>query len=341
MQSPQIQDQPKSAEYVTLHFDRQAALAGDVDGNSTGATTVGSASLRGPVQVVDRGAWSIKGRRQAQEDAFLLHQVSGGGGGLEERTILLAGVLDGHLGSAASSFVRDDLPAAVASLLTVGGGGGDDSVASLLETAWDQCGDSYRASCRTTADECVAEYDAVEGVLLAHTGSQDAVAGTTASIVALDQQSSQLAVLNCGDSRSVVMDAHGRLVFQTVDHTPWIEIDRLTAANAAPECRVARWTVPVGEYDYAVARSLEGPLATSCGIVSAPDVHVQHAEPGMTVVVATDGLWEVIDSAEARQIVSKLKGQRAGASDVAKALCALAYEKASTDNVSVVVLYLD
>jgi len=97
----------------------------------------------------------------------------------------------------------------------------------------------------------------------------------------------------------------------------------------------------VGDYDYAVARSLEGPFATSKGIVSASDVSVVQVEPGMTAMVATDGLWEVIDSEEACLIVSSLRKQKTSAGDAAKTLCSLAYDKASSDNVSVVVLYLD
>ena len=296
-------------------------------------------ALEAPIQVIDQGAWSIKGRRKAQEDAFILHEVHD----TKDRSILLAGVFDGHLGAAASSFARDDLPGTFSASLNLGDGA---PVQSLLEISWNQCCDSYRASC-LSEDDCVAEYDPKEGILMAYTGSQDAVAGTTATVFALDKQTSHLAALNCGDSRGLVMDSNGQLVFQTIDHKPESEIERLTAGAeqglgySIPKCRVARWTLEVGDYDYAVARSLEGSFATSKGIVSLADVSVLQAESGMTALVATDGLWEVIDSAEACRIVSRLKSQKASASDAAKALCSLAYEKATTDNVSVVVIYLD
>jgi len=184
-------------------------------------------------------------------------------------------------------------------------------------------------------------------ILMANTGSADAVAGSTATVLALDKQRGLLAALNCGDSRGLAIDSNGILKFRTVDHKPETEIGRLTEGKkqgldySIPVCKVAHWVLEVGDYDYAVARSLEGPFATSKGIVSASDVSVVQVEPGMTAMVATDGLWEVIDSEEACLIVSSLRKQKTSAGDAAKTLCALAYDKASSDNVSVVVLYLD
>jgi serine/threonine protein phosphatase PrpC len=298
---------------------------------------------------VDQGAWSIKGRRQAQEDAFILHEVLN----TKDRSIILAGVFDGHLGSAAADFCRDDLPVAFAAAMNVGINGDSTpmelqsiakeeiNVQASLELAWNQCCDSYRSSCQSTATECVAEYDAKEGILMANTGSQTAVAGTTATVFALDQTTNQLAVLNCGDSRGIVLDGDGRLLYQSVDHKPESEMERLTELGNPPRCAVSRWTVEVGQYDYAVARSLEGPLATSRGIISDANVTVVAVQTGMTVVVATDGVWDVMDTAEVQQKVTKWRMINKSASDIARALCSLAYEKGSSDNMSVVVLCLE
>lgn len=331
--SEQIKDQPKLVDYVTLHFDRKSSF--ELLKSDTEELT--KSVLEGPTQVIDQGAWSFKGRREVQEDTYILLEVND----MAERSMLLAGVFDGHCGSAASSFVQSELPEAFSAALNVGEGA---SIQSLLDGAWNMCCDAYRESC-LGEDECIAEYDPVEGLLKAYTGSEDAVGGTTATVLALDQQTSVLAVLNCGDSRGIVMDSTGRMVFQTTDHTPRQELDRLTAGAkqglgySIPECRVGQWIVKVGIYEYAVARSLEGPFVSSKGITSLADVSVMQAEPGMTALVATDGLWEVIDSAEACQIVISMKEQDRSAGDAAKVLCSLAYERASNDNISVVVVY--
>ena len=70
---------------------------------------------------------------------------------------------------------------------------------------------------------------------------------------------------------------------------------------------------------YAVARSLEGPFATSKGIVSIPDVTSLRPCPGI-LLMATDGLWEVCGSEEVAKEATRLHHQGRGASEVANQL---------------------
>jgi protein phosphatase PTC1 len=266
----------------------------------------------------------------------------------KDRSILLAGIMDGHLGKAASSEVRENLPQYFSEELLRGVGNGDKiPVESLLQGAWKQTCDAYGLAC-ASEDDCVADYDPREGILMANTGSADTAAGTTTCVVALDKKSSYLAVLNCGDSRGLVIDKEGELVFKTYDHKPDREIERFTQGidqgldYGVPGCRMSRWSVPVGDFNYAVSRSLEGPFATSKGIVSTPDITTLQATAGTTVAVASDGLWDVLDSAEVTNIAHRLRFEQGmSAGDAAKTLCSMALERGSTDNVSVVMLYLD
>ena len=252
--------------------------------------------------------------------------------------------MDGHLGTAASHFVRDNLPEAFYTEIL------RESMAptdGLLERAWNDVCDDYRAEC--SIESCAAEYNK-EGLLMAHTASTDTEAGSTACIMALDLQTSHLGVLNCGDPRALVIDEKGDIRFQTSDHTPGSEKELLRFEEAKsqglgysePFCQLSKWRLPVGEYNYAVSRSLEGPFATSKGIVSMPDVSTfQFSGPAMIAVVATDGFWEVIDSKEAARILHRIRHkQGTGASDAAKTLCSLAVERGPLDNVSSVVIYL-
>jgi len=62
---------------------------------------------------------------------------------------------------------------------------------------------------------------------MANTGSADAVAGSTATVFALDKQRGLLAARDCGDSRGLAIDSNGILKFRTVDHKPETEIGRL------------------------------------------------------------------------------------------------------------------
>jgi serine/threonine protein phosphatase PrpC len=56
--------------------------------------------------------------------------------------------------------------------------------------------------------------------------------------------------------------------------------------------------------------------------------------------MASDGLWEVCGNEEIAKEVTKLRQQGLEANAAAKRLCTRAIEKGSTDNVSVVLVYL-
>jgi serine/threonine protein phosphatase PrpC len=153
--------------------------------------------------------------------------------------------------------------------------------------------------------------------------------------------------LNCGDSRCVIVETDGSVRFATQDHKPQSEERRLQQGiekgldYSLPQCRLSRWWIKVGDYEYSVARSLEGPFATSKGIISEPDVNTISAQPGEILVSASDGLWDVMDSSEVAMDLQKIR-QRQGlaARDAARALCSMAIQKGSSDNVSAVVVYL-
>ena len=78
---------------------------------------------------------------------------------------------------------------------------------------------------------CIADYDDREGILDANTGADDLVAGTTATVAALDESNGKISILNCGDSRTLLVDKDGKLAFQSTDHTPEQEMGRLQAGK--------------------------------------------------------------------------------------------------------------
>lgn len=291
------------------------------------------------IQVSDFGAWSAKGRRTAQEDAFVLHEIHDA----KDRSVLLAGIMDGHGGMAASKLVANELPSILTNELVVQNR--QRSVTEATTEAWNAVCDRYRGNCQN--GECVADYDPKEGILMAETGSKGLTAGTTCSMFALDETTSDLTVLNCGDSRSVIVSPDGSALFATEDHKPQSEERRIQEGiengldYSLPQCRLSRWWIKVGDYEYSVARSLEGPFATSKGIVSDPDVTTLSVQPGEILVTASDGLWDVMDSSEVALDLHKMRTrERMSARDAARSLCSLAIQKGSSDNVSAVVVYL-
>ena len=268
----------------------------------------------------------------------VLHEIQDSIG----RSVLVAGVFDGHAGNAASKFASRELPLLVSEELF---GNKNIAVGTVLEKAWNKICLDYQNAC-SSETVCIADYDAREGTLDANTGAVDLVAGTTASLAALDESNGNIFVLNCGDSRTIVVSKDGKVKYQSIDHSPEQEMDRLKAGKAQgldysiPECSVSRWWLSVGDYQYAVGRSLEGPFATSKGIISDPDMTKIQAEPGSAIVCATDGLWEVMDSKEVAHVVATVRSRGTNAGDAAKTICSMAIEKGSSDNVSAVVVYL-
>lgn len=322
-----LDEQPAKSNYVTLHFDRKKAFNLEaVDGLDNQ-----------PVSPKDYGVWSLQGRRNYQEDRFILHEYQG-----RNNPVFVAGVMDGHGGAAASTMVSETLPSVFSSYYY---DSDDLGISVALEEAWNSVCDSYRKKCESNT--CVADYDEKEGVLDAQTSGEDIAAGSTTSIIALDENNGEITILNCGDSRSLIVDKERNLLFQTTDHSPQAETERLQEGidqglgYSLPECSMSRWFLRVGDYQYALARSLEGRFTTSKGIVSMPDMTTFQSEPGMTVIVATDGIFEVMDSEEVGHLAADMRKDGVSATDAAKSICNIALEKDSYDNLSVVIAYLD
>lgn len=84
--------------------------------------------------------------------------------------VLLAGVFDGHAGTAASETASGILPALFTSELSTS----SDSIQVALENSWEVTCDTYRSGCDENG-ECVADYDPLNGILFAETGSADVV----------------------------------------------------------------------------------------------------------------------------------------------------------------------
>jgi len=320
-----LENQPKSNKNVKLSFDRRSARTNAISSDDESPSNI--------VRVVDEGAWSAKGKRKAQEDAFVLHDIH------LAKDVLLAGVFDGHGGNAASKTASQLMPG----LFTEELRRGTLTTRQALERAWEITCSTYRDGCEELG-ECLAEYDPKEGILLASTGAKDLIAGTTASIVVI--QDSDITLLNCGDSRSLLIGNDATIKFATQDHSPEIEMERLQRGlqqgldYSLPKCSLSRWWLPVGDMEYAVCRSLEGPFATSKGIVSDPDVTTIRSVPGI-VVMASDGLFEVMGNDEIGKEVARIRNASISAGDAAKRLCALALERGTSDNVSAVVVYLE
>ena len=339
-----LESVPGNAKTIIVDFNRLLRAHQDLKNEPMGSNVI---------QITSQGAFSTKGRRNTNEDAVILQEIQNDA----LQSVLLGGVFDGHGGDAASKTASQILPSLLSTKIKI------NDLAQALESAWNETCETYKEGC-TIYGSCVADYDAREGVLLAGTGSKDLVAGTTASLASFlsQKEGNKLVVLSCGDSRTLIVGepkdksmSQSYLHFATQDHSPRSESEyyRLQMGKdsgldySLPQCSVNRWWIKVGDYQYAVSRSLEGEFASSKGIVSDADVEVLdlsrmvQLRNDASLVIASDGLFEVYDNEFIAKEVSIMRREGISAKDVAKHLCLMALEKGTTDNVSVIVWYFD
>jgi len=178
-----------------------------------------------------------------------------------------------------------------------------------------------------------------------------------------------LILLNCGDSRALLVsrpknegesdtDTENKSVphksvvyFSTKDHSPSCELEmkRLKEGKlngldySIPECSLNRWRLKVGDY-----QSLEGTFATSKGIIYDPDISIISLSEMMNsssdnsgiLILASDGLFEVMDNEEVGLDVLLMRERGLSASDAAKKICSIALEKGSK-NISTMIVYFN
>ncbi|KAL7122829.1 hypothetical protein ACP275_01G068300 [Erythranthe tilingii] len=164
--------------------------------------------------------------------------------------------------------------------------------------------------------------------------------GSTAAVLLVGRE--EIVVAHCGDSR-VVLSRGGVAVPISIDHKPdrEDEKERIEAAGGQV-INYNGWRV-------------QGVLATSRSfgdhylkpyVTSVPEVTaVRRSGSDEFLIVATDGLFDVVSNEVACQVVKEFltctKNKRHGASMAATLLAGLAIAKGSQDNVSVIVVQLN
>lgn len=252
-------------------------------------------------------------------------------------------VYDGHSGYGAAAWVKEDLPRRLALACQ------QEAVSVPL--------------LRTTilaSDEALCKTIRSAKMLTSYS------AGTTVIVAVVEEASRKLLIANVGDSRAIV-SANGKPVFVTVDHKPGLAEERelvktlggrvgySDAHSQGKErfCCVPCWGCPCFLNYRRPLRVFPGGLAVSRTFGDVPkDTSVRRAvsaEPTITemkleqhhefLIMGCDGVWDVVSNQRAVDLVKRQRLQGASAEDAANALCQLAYQRGSTDNISAVVVY--
>jgi serine/threonine protein phosphatase PrpC len=127
--------------------------------------------------------------------------------------------------------------------------------------------------------------------------------GTTCIVVLVDEAQGVLHVAHVGDSRALCITADGAIQVLTTETT--VAKDPADRARvAAGEGRIdARGNVWYGPVAIAMTRALGDGVMLRAGVVPTPRVTTSARLPASVLVVATDGLWDVLSNEQVRDIV--------------------------------------
>ncbi|EKX33147.1 hypothetical protein GUITHDRAFT_156143 [Guillardia theta CCMP2712] len=213
------------------------------------------------------------------------------------------GVFDGHSGKRASQFARDQL-------------------AKYLEVDLQQLGP------REALQSAFMKTDAS---FLQRAEKENLNDGSTAATALLVGR--ELYVANAGDSRAILCCGQSAIPM-SVDHKPDRPSERERIEQAG------------GTVVYFGCARVNGILATSRGIgdrelknwvIAEPEIRYKKLEPGDDfLVMATDGLWDVMTNVQVATIISGEKNAQAAA----KKLTAEALKLGSMDNITALVVDL-
>jgi len=166
--------------------------------------------------------------------------------------------------------------------------------------------------------------------------------GTTALVVVIMEN--KIIVANAGDCRMVAWK-DGDVHRITRDHKPNDEIEKARIEEQGGE--VTSTELPNGTTMYrvngilGVARAM-GDFSLEPHITCVPDIfQVSTMKEDEYIVIACDGLWDVLQDVEVAQICGAYWKDKKDTEDVEGAACRLrnvAYSRNSTDNISVVVI---
>lgn len=214
------------------------------------------------------------------------------------------GCFDGHGGAAASLFVRDNL---FTNLLN------HEAFAKNLPKAVE---DAYKET-----DEQYLKHDEKNR-------NDDGCTAVTAVVVG-----KKLVVGHVGDSRAVLGKKDGTAVPLSDDHKP-NRPDELHRVQSVGGTVVHVGTWRVGGI-LAVSRSF-GNRSLKQFIIAHPETNVEELdETSRVLILATDGVWDVLKNEDAVEIALRYEDGEAAA----RAIVTAAYDRGSQDNISSIVCY--
>ncbi|ONK80739.1 uncharacterized protein A4U43_C01F21180 [Asparagus officinalis] len=298
--------------------------------------------------------YSQQGKKGPNQDSAILCQ----GFGMEEG--VFCGVFDGHgrNGHSVSKLVRDYLPSLLLSqrnAVLVADGGcifTDGNDMSSVD------GDDLTSSSPEMFDEwkeaCISAFRAMDKELKLHSDLDCTYSGSTA--VTIIKQGKDLIISNLGDSRAILgtISEEGNLktIQLTTDLKPSLpqEAERIRKSNGRvfalrDEPNTQRVWLPNNNFPgLAMARAFGDFQLKNYGVIAIPQVsYRQLTNRDQFIVLATDGVWDVLSNEQVVSIVSSVQNKEDASKAIVKAAVSAwkrKFPSARVDDCSAACLFL-
>lgn len=258
---------------------------------------------------------SLQGKRSSNEDAhFIIENMDGRN--KKYKKINLYGVFDGHGGKEVSTFVSENLPKYLI----------DRAVPYPLQKVY--VSNVYDAIQKQLQQTSFAKHTGSTGLVVAHY---------------IENGVQYLNIINNGDSRCIM--CKNRIAMPlTRDHKPnWpMEIRRIIKIGGKGKIKFDGhdWRVK----DLSVSRAF-GDLDATPYVTHRPELFKYMVDPDdLFVVLGCDGLYDYLSNQDIVNFVLNRcyddEFNRVKNNDIAKQLAEYAIEKGSTDNISVILIFL-
>ncbi|KAJ9701926.1 hypothetical protein PVL29_003929 [Vitis rotundifolia] len=294
---------------------------------------------------------SQPGSKGLNQDAAILHQ----GYGMEDGAF--CGVFDGHgkNGHIVSKIVRNHLPSLLLNqkkaLLKVNTAMKGDDLLTRKERRDGMV--MPNKTFRKWQEACVGAFKVMDKEIKLQEDLDCSCSGTTAVVIV--KQGDDLVIANLGDSRAVLgtITENGVTAVQlTTDLKPGLpmEADRIRKCNGRvislkEEPHIQRvWLPNEDSPGLAMSRAFGDFLLKKHGIIAIPDISYRRlASNDQFLVLATDGVWDVLSNSQVAGIVWSAEGEEEAAKAVVDAATAAWKHKFSSskvDDCTVVCLFL-
>lgn len=292
-------------------------------------STAYSAYSATPVSLVGFSAASHIGSRNYQEDRWDVRVDALGPGS----KVHVFAVFDGHgvrKGESVSVFLQQTMIDTVVQQL-------------ILLEAQSHSAQSSRSRNTMMRQALLNAFEHEAFMIMSHMSSIGALAnGSTATVLVINEHTGTATVAHCGDSSAAVATSNSAHLI-TQDHRPSSEKEARMVLerggliqNIGGVMRVSN-----GKYGVSVTRGF-GDLDLAPGVTYHPEItqYTIHTGPVVTFVVATDGLWDVMQAKDILQLKQsgELDDARPGSDAPSNIIIRDALAMGAQDNVTVLVV---